>query len=61
MEKDKSTIEATFEALMRLTAEMSAESKRYVKEGLDNEEQLAVFDMLLKPDLGSGLITSSTR
>ncbi|RBI76146.1 type I restriction endonuclease subunit R [Roseovarius sp. TE539] len=50
-EKDKNTIEATFEALMRLSAEMSAESKRYVKEGLDNEEQLAVFDLLLKPDL----------
>jgi len=50
-EKDKNTIEATFEALMRLTAEMSAESKRYVKEGLESEEQLAVFDMLLKPDL----------
>ncbi|MEO9990795.1 hypothetical protein [Pseudophaeobacter sp.] len=49
-EKDKNTIEATFEALMRLTAEMSAESNRYVKEGLESEEQLAVFDMILKPD-----------
>ena len=50
-EKDKNTIEATFEALMRISAEMSAESKRYVAEGLDNEEQLAVFDMLVKPEL----------
>jgi type I restriction enzyme R subunit len=50
-EKDKNTIEATFEALMRLTAEMSEEEKRHVKEGLDTEEQLAVFDMLLKPEL----------
>ncbi len=50
-EKDKNTIEVTFEALTRLTAEMTEESKRYVKEGLENEEQLAVFDMLLKPDL----------
>ena len=50
-EKDKNTIEATFEALMRLTAEMSEEEKRHVKEGLDTEEQLAVFDMLLKADL----------
>jgi type I restriction enzyme R subunit len=50
-EKDKNTIEATFEQLMKLSAEMSAESKRYMKEGLDNEEQLAVFDLLLKPDL----------
>ena len=50
-EKDKNTIEATFEALMRLTAEMSEEEKRHVKEGLDTEEQLAVFDMLIKVDL----------
>lgn len=50
-EKDKNTIEATFEQLMKLTAEMSAESKRYVQEGLENEEQLAVFDLLLKPEL----------
>ncbi len=50
-EKDKNTIEATFEALMRLTAEMSEEEHRHVKEGLENEEQLAVYDMLLKPDL----------
>ncbi len=35
---------------MRLTAEMTEESKRYIKEGLKSEEQLAVFDMLLKPD-----------
>jgi len=50
-EKDKNTIEATFEQLMKLTAEMSAESKRYVQEGLESEEQLAVFDLLLKPEL----------
>lgn len=50
-EKDKNTIEATFEALMRLTAEMSEEEQRHVKEGLESEEQLAVYDMLLKPDL----------
>lgn len=50
-EKDKNTIEATFEKLMKLTAEMSAESKRYVQEGLESEEQLAVFDLLLKPEL----------
>ncbi len=50
-EKDKNTIEATFEALMRLTAKMSEEEKRHVKEGFDTEEQLTIFDMLLKPDL----------
>jgi len=55
-EKDKNTIEATFEQLMKLTAEMSAEAKRYVQEGLENEEQLAVFDLLLKPDLSKAEI-----
>jgi len=50
-EKDKNTIEATFEALMRMSAEMTEEEHRHVKEGLDSEEQLAVYDMLLKPDI----------
>jgi len=55
-EKDKNTIEATFEALMRFTAEMSEEEQRHVKEGLESEEQLAVYDMLLKPDLSKAEI-----
>lgn len=50
-EKDKNTIEATFEALMRLSAEMTEEELRRVKEGLETEEQLALYDMLLKPEL----------
>lgn len=50
-EKDKNTIEATFEALMILSAEMTEEEHRYVKEGLENEEQLAIYDLLLKPDI----------
>ena len=50
-EKDKNTIEATFEALMRLAGEMTEEEHRYAEEGLENEQQLAVFDMLRKPDL----------
>jgi len=55
-EKDKNTIEATFEALMKLSAEMTEEQQRHFKEGLDSEEQLAVFDMLLKPDLSKAEI-----
>ena len=50
-EKDKNTIEATFEALMMLTAEMTEEEQRHTAEGLENEEQLAVFDILRKPEL----------
>tara|TARA_Y100001958_G_C21232193_1_gene558043 strand:+ start:1 stop:2610 length:2610 start_codon:yes stop_codon:yes gene_type:complete len=50
-EKDKNTIESTFEALMRLASEMTEEEYRHAEEGLENEQQLAVFDMLRKPDL----------
>ncbi len=50
-EKDKNTIEATFDALMRLASEMTEEEHRHAEEGLKNEQQLAVFDMLRKPNL----------
>ena len=49
-EKDRVTIEATFEALIVLVDELSEEEQRAVKEGL-SEESLALFDLLLKPDL----------
>jgi type I restriction enzyme, R subunit len=44
------TIETTFEALMRLVGDLDAESTRAMREGLD-EETLALFDLLKKPDL----------
>ena len=50
-EKDKNTIEATFESLMRLAIEMNEEECRYAGEGFKDEQQLAIFDMLRKPDL----------
>jgi len=49
-EKDKNTIEATFEALMRFVQDLDEEARRGMAEGLD-EEQLAIYDLLLKPDL----------
>ncbi|MCF8474598.1 MAG: type I restriction endonuclease subunit R [Emcibacter sp.] len=49
-EKDRVTIEKTFEALLKITEDLNEEEKRAVKEGLD-EESLALFDLLLKPDL----------
>jgi len=49
-EKDRVTIEKTFEALLRLIDELSEEECRAVREGLD-EESMAVFDLLKKPDL----------
>ena len=47
------TIEKTFEALLQIMDEMDDEESRAVREGR-NEESLAVFDLLRKPDLTPG-------
>lgn len=49
-EKDRVTIEKTFEALLILVSELTDEEKRAVQEGLD-EETLALYDLLAKPNL----------
>ena len=49
-EKDRVTIEKTFEALFKLVQELDDEARRAVREGLD-EESLAIFDLLKKPNL----------
>ena len=49
-EKDRLTIEQTFEDLLKYTQGMDEEETRAVREGLD-EESLAIFDLLNKPDL----------
>ena len=49
-EKDRVTIERTFEALLVLVEDLGEEEVRAVREGLD-EESLAVFDLLKKDDL----------
>ncbi len=49
-EKDRQTIEATFAALITLVEELTEEESRAMREGLD-EESLAIFDLLKKPDL----------
>ncbi|WP_308214431.1 type I restriction enzyme endonuclease domain-containing protein [Thiolapillus sp.] len=54
-EKDRVTIEQTFEALLMFEQSLSDEERRAVREGLD-EEILAVFDLLRKPDLSSAEI-----
>ncbi|MCP4165061.1 MAG: type I restriction endonuclease subunit R [Chloroflexi bacterium] len=51
-EKDRVTIEQTFEELLRFVEVMDEEESRAVREGLD-EETLAVFDLLKKSDLSS--------
>ena len=54
-EKDRATIEKTFEALFSYVQDLDEETQRAMKEGLD-EESLAVFDLLKKPDLSAAEI-----
>jgi len=51
-EKDRQNIEATFEALLKFVQDLDEEESRAVREGLD-EETLAIYDLLVKPDLKS--------
>ena len=51
-EKDRVTIEKTFEELMRIIRDIDDEGSRAVREGLD-EESLALFDLLRKPELSA--------
>ena len=50
-EQNRVTIEKTFEELMTLSTQLSDEEKRYIREGFDNDEQLSMFDVLMKDDL----------
>ncbi len=50
-EQDRVTIEKTFEELMKLSHDLEDEEKRYVREGFDNDEQLSMFDVLMKDNL----------
>lgn len=59
-EKDRVTIEATFEALLKLVGALSEEEQRAVKEGL-SEESLALFDLLIKPNLSKQEIDKIKR
>ncbi len=51
-EKDRVTIEKTFEALLKLVQDLDNEESRALREGLD-EESLAIFDLLKKDDLSA--------
>ncbi|GAB6905949.1 Type I site-specific deoxyribonuclease, HsdR family [Desulfosarcina cetonica] len=59
-EKDRVTIEKTFEALLRFVETLSEEEKRAIREGLD-EESLAIFDLLKKEALSSSAIDKIKR
>jgi type I restriction enzyme R subunit len=50
-EQDRVSIEKTFDDLMKLSNQLSEEERRYVREGFENDEQLSMFDVLMKDDL----------
>ena len=54
-EKDRVTIEKTFEALLQYISSLDEEESRAVREGLD-EESLAIFDLLKKQTLSASEI-----
>lgn len=47
----KDEIAAIFERLMQLAQEMDEEQKRYVREGFNSDEELAVYDLLFRESL----------
>src|ERR1035441_8644444 len=49
-EKDRVTIEETFARLVDFANSLSAEQRRAAEEGL-SEEELALFDLVKRPDL----------
>jgi len=50
--KDRERLEHVFQELVKLVQNMNAEEQRVAKEGL-TEEQAAIFDLLLKPQLST--------
>ena len=50
-EQNRATIEKTFEELMHLSQSLSEEEKRYVREGFKSDEELSLYDLLLKENL----------
>ena len=50
-EQNRVNIEQTFEELMQLSQQLTEEEKRYIREGFENDEQLSMYDVLMKEDL----------
>lgn len=51
-EQDRAAIEKTFMDLMDLASKLSTEEQRYAREGLSSDEELSLYDMLFRADLG---------
>ena len=56
-EQNRVNIEQTFEELMQLSQQLTEEEKRYVREGFENDEQLSMYDVLMKEDLSKEDVT----
>lgn len=50
-EQNRATIEKTFKELIDLSQSLSEEEKRYVREGFKSDEELSLYDLLLKDNL----------
>lgn len=50
-EQNRASIEKTFEDLMNLSQSLSEEQKRYMREGFKNDEELALYELLVKDNL----------
>ena len=50
-EQNRVNIEQTFDDLMQFSTKLTEEEKRYVREGFENDEQLSMYDLLMKDDL----------
>ena len=44
-------VEEMFNQLIKFAQELNDEAKRYIREGLNSEEELAIFDLLTRPDM----------
>ncbi len=55
-EQNRATIERTFEELMHLSQSLSEEERRYVREGFRSDEELSLYDLLLKDSLSKNEI-----
>ncbi|MBR6042878.1 MAG: type I restriction endonuclease subunit R [Paludibacteraceae bacterium] len=51
LEQNRASIERTFEELMHLSQSLTEEEKRYVREGFKSDEELSLYDLLLKENL----------
>ncbi len=45
------SLDEIFNQLLKFSHELKEEEQRFVREGLDNEEELSVFDLLTKPEI----------